>query len=157
MKRAIKWGIALLAAYMSRTERSESLTDYLNSRGFAGMTGETGRSMVLRPFTRDTFGVAIKAVYAEFKEDDGTIIKMPVYKDPKTDRENGGGNFKKSQHGCCLVYKTADGEYHYQDGYTWDELENIVNQELKTVFKDGKLVKEETLSEIRARLNDNKF
>ena len=35
------WGIALLAAYMSRTERSESLTDYLNSRVFAGMKGET--------------------------------------------------------------------------------------------------------------------
>lgn len=111
----------------------------------------------LKPFTRDTFGVAIKAVYAEFKNEDGTITKMPVYKDPKTDRENGGGNFKKSQRGCCLVYKTEDGEYHYQDGYTWDELESIVNQELKTVFKDGKLAKEETLSEIRERLNDGKF
>jgi len=125
--------------------------------GCTSIEVETGRSVVLRPFTRDTFGVAIKAVYAEFKNEDGTITKMPVYKDPKTDRENGGGNFKKSQHGCCLVYRTADGEYHYQDGYTWDELENIVNQELKTVFKDGKLVKEETLSEIRERLNDGKF
>lgn len=35
------WGIALLAAYQARADRSESLADYLNSRVFAGMTGSS--------------------------------------------------------------------------------------------------------------------
>lgn len=33
------WGIALLAAYMVRKERSESLSDYLNTKVFAAMNG----------------------------------------------------------------------------------------------------------------------
>lgn len=148
-------------------QRAERIYQILKDNGFAAQNVALGVGSFsmhcieegdkLLPFTRDTFSVAIKSVYAEWVDNEGNIIKTPVYKDPKTDRENGGGNFKKSQHGCCLVYRTADGEYHYQDGYTWDELENIVNQELKTVFKDGKLTKEETLSEIRERLNDGKF
>ena len=35
------WGIALLAAYMVRENRSESLSDYLNQHVFAGMQGIT--------------------------------------------------------------------------------------------------------------------
>ena len=35
------WGIALLAAYMERTERSQTLSDYLDRQVFAGMQGET--------------------------------------------------------------------------------------------------------------------
>lgn len=111
----------------------------------------------LLPFTRDTFGVAIKAVYAEFKNEDGTITKMPVYKDPKTDRENGGGNFKKSQKGCCRVIwrdKWAR-KVTYVDGLTWDE--SIKDTLMEPVFKDGKMLKEETLNDIRQRLNWNKF
>lgn len=111
----------------------------------------------LLPFTRDTFGVAIKAVYAEFKNEDGTITKMPVYKDPKTDRENGGGNFKKSQKGCCSVIwrdKWAR-KVTYVDGLTWDE--SIKDTLMEPVFKDGKMLKEETLNDIRQRLNWNKF
>lgn len=111
----------------------------------------------LKPFTRDTFSMAIKAVYAEFTDENGKVTKMPIYKDPKTDRVAGGDNMKKSQKGCCLVYKTADGEYHYQDGYNWDELGTVVNQELKTVFKDGEMIVDDTLANIRARLNNNKF
>ena len=30
-------------------------------------------------------------------DENGNVEKLSVYKDPKTDRENGGGNFKKSQ------------------------------------------------------------
>ena len=35
------WGIALLAAYMARPERGQSLSDYLDRHVFAGMKGET--------------------------------------------------------------------------------------------------------------------
>jgi nicotinamide phosphoribosyltransferase len=101
--------------------------------------------------------VAIKSVYAEFKNEDGTITKMPVYKDPKTDREDGGGHFKKSQKGCCsVIWKDKwTGDITYVDGMTWDE--SIKDTLMKPVFKDGKILKEETLSEIRNRLNMGKF
>jgi len=45
---------------------------------------------MLLPYTRDTFGIAIKATYCEV---DGKPV--PVYKDSKTD----AGSFKKSQRG----------------------------------------------------------
>ena len=110
----------------------------------------------LKPFTRDTFSMAIKPIYAEFTDENGTVTKLPVYKDPKTDREAGGGNFKKSQKGCCVVLH--DGEkYFYNDGYNWDEAVEFPLNHLKTVFKDGKMVKEETLADIRNRLNNCNF
>jgi nicotinamide phosphoribosyltransferase len=110
----------------------------------------------LKPFTRDTFSMAIKAVYAEFTDENGNVTKMPVYKDPKTDREAGGGNFKKSQKGCCVVLH--DGEkYFYNDGYNWDEAAEFPLNHLKTVFKDGKMVVDDDLTTIRQRLNGGKF
>ena len=38
---------------------------------------------ILSPFTRDTMSFAIKACYAEFLNEDGTISKIPVFKDLK--------------------------------------------------------------------------
>jgi nicotinamide phosphoribosyltransferase len=148
-------------------ERAEKIYQILKDNGFAASNVALGvgsfsmhcieEDGVLLPFTRDTFGIAIKAVYAEWKNADGTIEKMPVYKDPKTDREDGGGNFKKSQKGCCSVIwrDKWTKEITYVDGLTWDE--SMEDNLMETVFKDGKMVKEETLSEIRARLNDNRF
>jgi len=94
----------------------------------------------LLPFTRDTFGCAIKACYAEI---DGK--EYLVYKNPKD------SGFKKSQKGLCQVYRDQNGRLQYKDGFTRSTLpkENL----LKTVFKDGKLIKDFTLSEIRQKLN----
>ena len=47
------WGIALLAAYQARTDRSESLADYLDNRVFAGMTGSS-----MNPDENDSAGFA---------------------------------------------------------------------------------------------------
>lgn len=94
---------------------------------------------VLKPFTRDTFSSCIKACYAEV---DGKCY--PIFKNPKD------GGFKKSQKGLCYVYLNEDGELAYKDEYT---SENIPDGNLlETVFKDGKLIKEYTLKEIRERL-----
>lgn len=99
---------------------------------------------VLKPFTRDTFSSCIKACYAEV---DGKCY--PIFKNPK---ESG---FKKSQKGLCFVYRDENGELKYRDEYT---SENIPNGNLlETIFKDGKLVKDYTLSEIRDRLHGGKF
>lgn len=94
---------------------------------------------VLKPFTRDTFSSCIKACYAEV---DGKCY--PIFKNPKD------GGFKKSQKGLCYVYRNENGELAYKDEYT---SENIPDGNLlETVFKDGKLIKEYTLKEIRERL-----
>lgn len=112
--------------------------------------------VALKPFTRDSFSMAQKSIYAEFTDENGNVKKMPIYKDPVTDKTLGGDNMKKSQRGCCVVYK-SDNKYCYEDGYTWDEACNDNRQEMVTVFKNGKLVKEVTLHEIRNILNNNMF
>ena len=53
------------------------------------------------------------------------------------------------------MYKNDDG-YVYFDGYTWDEAQGEVNL-LKTVFKDGKMVREQSLAEIRNVLHGGDF
>ena len=63
--------------------------------------------------------------------------------------------FKKSQKGCCIVTKTEDG-YQFTDGHTWQQACESEN-ELVTVFKDGKLLKEQSLQEIRSQLHDGRF
>ncbi len=99
----------------------------------------------LKPFTRDTFSSCIKATYCEV---DGRPI--PIFKDPKE------GGFKKSQKGLCRVFRNIEGELTYQDGYTHTTLAGEDNL-LEVVFRDGKLVKEQTLAEIRNRLHNGHF
>lgn len=111
---------------------------------------------VLSPFTRDTFSSCIKATYCEINGE-----PHPIFKNPKD------GGFKKSQKGCCVVsekklFKTGDDfgditQIVYADEFTWEEAVNYEDNMLKTVFKDGVLVKEETLSEIRNRLHKGEF
>lgn len=100
------------------------------------------------PFTRDTFGIAIKATYAEDKN--GNPIM--VFKNPKTD----SGNFKRSQRGCCSVH--FDGsDFVYQDGLTFEQ-HNADNMNLLIpVFHDGRMLKEYTLQQIRQLLHRGKF
>lgn len=57
---------------------------------------------------------------------------------------------KKSHKGCCVVQR----DYYDNDLYCIDGLEGIrQNSELKTVFKDGRIVHRDTFEEIRNRLN----
>ena len=99
---------------------------------------------ILKPFTRDTFSSCIKATYMEI---DGK--GYPIFKNPKD------GGFKKSQKGLCRVYRNAEGVLAFEDGY--ENTADIKDNELQTIFKDGKLIKEESLQEIRARLNKGEF
>jgi nicotinamide phosphoribosyltransferase len=98
------------------------------------------------PYTRDTFGIAVKATYAEDK--DGNPIM--IFKNPVTD----DSNFKKSQRGCCRVSFDGDN-YSYVDGLTWAESQE--DNELKTVFKDGKFVRRYLLQEVRSNLHNGNF
>lgn len=98
------------------------------------------------PYTRDTFGIAIKATYAEDKN--GKPI--PIFKNPKE------SSFKKSHKGCVIV-KERDGELTAEDMHTYPETVQDENNLLKTVFRDGKLEKTYSLREIRGRLHEGEF
>ena len=97
------------------------------------------------PYTRDTFGYAIKATYGE--DADGNPVM--IYKQPKALA------WKKSPKGCIIV--APDGQ-SYTDGHTFEEAhgEGVENL-LELVFKDGKMVKETSLKEIRERMYGGKF
>lgn len=90
--------------------------------------------------TRDTFGFAIKATYGEIN---GKPVE--IFKDPATD--NG---VKKSARGLLAVIRdTEDGDYKLVQQCTKEQEQSGY---LATVFKDGILIKNQTLSEIRKRL-----
>ena len=103
---------------------------------------------VLKPYTRDTFGIAIKATYCEDK--DGKPI--PIFKNPKE------STFKKSQKGCCIVTRDPEThEYICTDGFTFADTENAMNNRLVKVFENGVMIKEYSLQQIRDRLYGGKF
>ena len=93
-------------------------------------------------YTRDTFGIAVKATYAE--DADGNPIM--IYKQPKD------CDWKKSQKGCCIVTHDEYGNYTYKDGLTWENVEETDNNDLVPVFKDGKMIREWNLDGIRTRM-----
>lgn len=90
------------------------------------------------PYTRDTFGIAVKTTYAE--DADGNPIM--IYKQPKA------LSWKRSQKGCCVV--AADGQ-SYTDSHTFAEARATENL-LRPIFKDGKTMNETSLAEIRERM-----
>lgn len=136
-------------------QRCEEIYRILEENGFACSNVALGvgsfsfqcieEDGVLKPFTRDTFSSCIKATYCEI---DGK--PFPIFKNPKE------GGFKKSQKGCCIVTKDENGKYIFTDGHNWDEA-CVADNLLVPVFKDGKLLKEQSLQEIRSILNGGEF
>ena len=99
----------------------------------------------MNPYTRDTFGYAIKATYGE----DANGNPVMIYKQPKA------LSWKKSPKGCIIV--APDGQ-SYTDGHTFEEAHGKgVENLLELVFKDGKMVKETSLKEIRDRMYPEGF
>ena len=142
-------------------QRAEQIYQILMDNGFAAQNVSLGvgsfsmhcieENGMLKPFTRDTFSSCIKACDAII---DGK--EYPIFKDPKTDRDTGNG-FKKSQKGCCVVYTDETGELYYEDERTWDEACKDPNNRLKLVFRNGKMLKDYTLAEVRDILNGGNF
>ena len=121
-------------------DRATRICEGLKAKGFATQVVFGIGSYTYQYNTRDTFGTAMKATYVVI---DGE--GQEIYKDPVTD-----DGTKRSATGLLNV-KKEDGRFVLYDKVTWEE-EN--ESELKTVFKDGKLVKEFSLKEIRALLSD---
>ena len=102
---------------------------------FAGKVNGTNPG----PYTRDTFGIAVKATYAE----DANHHPINIFKQPKALA------WKKSQKGCCIV--APDGN-SYTDGHTFEQSLDASEQLLTPVFFEGRMIKEYTLEEVRKNL-----
>ena len=137
-------------------QRCEEIYEILTKNGFACSNVALGvgsfsmqcieEEGILKPFTRDTFSSCIKATYCEINDN-----PYPIFKNPKD------GGFKKSQKGCCVVTKDEEGNYTYRDEFTWKEACENTKNELVSIFKDGVLLKEQSLKEIRERLHEGGF
>ena len=97
------------------------------------------RQTTYSPYTRDTFGIAIKATYGETADGEPIMI----YKQPKE------CSWKKSQKGCCIV--SLDGET-YTDGHTYFEVTAAADNLIDVVWRDGEWVQTYTLDTVRRNL-----
>ena len=93
--------------------------------------------------SRDTFGLAIKATYGVVNGEGREIFKDPVTDD----------GMKKSSKGLLRV-DLINGQYVLKDCCTPEEEKG---GELKEVFKDGKLLIDRTLAQIRDRVQASRF
>lgn len=118
--------------------RAEAICEGLKQKGFASQVVFGIGSYTYQYNTRDSFGLAMKATYVEVNGKGREIFKDPVTDD----------GTKRSATGLLQV-KTVNGSYILVDKVNKDAEQK---SELKTVYKNGKLVLEYSLSEIRKRL-----
>ncbi|MEZ0541995.1 nicotinate phosphoribosyltransferase [Fibrella arboris] len=123
-------------------ERQLLILEQLKQKGFASVNVVLGiGSFTYEYVTRDTFGFAVKATYGQVNGEG-----RDIFKDPKTD-----SGTKKSAKGLLCVTEEK-GRLVMHDQRTWaDEQTGL----LQTVFLDGKLVRKQTLAEIRQQLHQH--
>jgi nicotinamide phosphoribosyltransferase len=121
-------------------QRQKDILQGLKDKGFASFNVVLGiGSYTYEYVTRDTYGFAMKATYGEVNGE-----ARNIFKDPKTD-----DGTKKSAKGLMQVTE-VDGKLVMKDQCTWEEEKQGL---LQSVFENGKIVKEQSLSEIRSRIN----
>ncbi|VEB39645.1 putative nicotinate phosphoribosyltransferase [Chromobacterium violaceum] len=119
--------------------RARDILLRLAEKGYASCNVVFGiGSFVYGMNSRDTFGYALKAVYAEVAGE-----AVDIYKDPATD-----DGTKKSARGLLRV-EEENGRYALYQQQTPAEAEGGA---LRPVFRDGELLVKQTLAEIRQRL-----
>nr|WP_294927600.1 nicotinate phosphoribosyltransferase [uncultured Flavobacterium sp.] len=120
--------------------RATQICERLKAKGFASTNVVLGiGSFTYQYNTRDTFGFAMKATYGEVDGEGRAIFKDPITDD----------GTKKSAKGLMKI-DLVDGVYQLTDNVSWEEEKQ---GELKEVFRDGKLLAEQSLSDIRARVS----
>jgi nicotinamide phosphoribosyltransferase len=121
-------------------ERAHRILERLKDKGFASNNIVFGiGSYTYQHNTRDSLGFAMKATYGEVNG-----VGRELFKDPVTD-----SGIKKSAKGLLRVEKDQKEEFILQDQQTWEQ---EAGGELRTVFKDGKLLVDESFAEIRKRV-----
>lgn len=131
--------IGLIYGDSISVERFKEISERLKRKGFASNNVVYGvGSFSYNYNTRDTFGFACKAT--------GAIIdgeEILVSKEPKTDVK------KRSAKGFLSVLKDEeDGSYFLQDGLSFKDI-NTKDNQLEVIFRDGVLVKDVSLKDIR--------
>lgn len=120
-------------------ERARNMCERLKAKGYASTNVVLGvGSFTYQYNTRDTFGFAMKATYGEVAGEGREIFKDPITDD----------GTKKSAKGLIKIV-LENGEYKMIDQATWAQEKE---GELKEVFRDGKLLVDEKLADIRARV-----
>lgn len=116
--------------------RAIQICERLKAKGFASTNVVLGiGSFTYQYNTRDTFGFAMKATYGEVDGEGRAIFKDPITDD----------GTKKSAKGLMKI-DLVDGVYHLKDNVSWEEEKQ---GELKEVFRDGKLLSDQSLTDIR--------
>lgn len=125
--------------------RAADICARLAAKGFASTNVVFGcGSYNYQYVTRDTFGFAMKATWAQVDGEEHQLFKDPVTDD----------GTKRSARGRLAVARKVDtGELCLIDGRTMaDELTNPVGDELRTVWQNGRFVNPTNLADIRKRL-----
>ncbi|URC22145.1 nicotinamide phosphoribosyltransferase [Serratia phage vB_SmaM-ChuuTotoro] len=131
--------IGLIYGDSITVDRATQIFKRLEAKGFASSNIVFGVGSYTTQFaTRDSLGSAVKATGAII---DG--VEILVSKEPKTDPG------KKSAKGCVKVVK-ENGEYVLKDGFGFHDVADPDN-ELRIIFKDGKMIVDESLTQIRDR------
>jgi len=119
--------------------RQRQILQRLMDKGFASKVVLGIGSYSYQYVTRDTHGSAVKAT---------SVVKngerVAIFKDPKTDTK------KKSAKGLLKIER-VNGELTLFDNVTDEEETQGL---LEVVFEDGNLIKETTLGQIRAVINE---
>jgi len=122
-------------------ERATQICERLKQKGFASTNVVLGiGSFTYQYNTRDTFGFAMKATYGEVNG-----VGREIFKDPVTD-----DGTKKSAKGLLRV-ELENGKYKLYDQASWGE---EGKGSLREVFRDGKILIDEKLSDIRKRVKE---
>jgi nicotinamide phosphoribosyltransferase len=120
--------------------RAREIIRRLMEKGFASTNIVFGiGSYTYQYNTRDTLGFAMKSTLCVINGKEKAI-----FKDPKTD-----DGTKKSLKGRVVVMK-GDKGYYAVDGFGLNDV--IANDQLREVYRDGKLLSSCTLAEVRERI-----
>lgn len=120
-------------------ERCEAICSGLAAKGFVPKNVFGIGSYTYQFNTRDTFGFAMKATAGEV---DGELRE--IFKDPATD-----DGTKRSARGLLAVDRLDDGTLVLEERTSWERVSDCA---FEPVFRDGSLLRDETLTEIRSRL-----
>lgn len=135
--------------------RAQAVYERLRAKGFCAASAILGAGSYSYQYaSRDSLGQAYKATDCVINGEE-----FAIFKDPVTDKAKGGEAFKKSQKGLVYVYRDEDGKTAYIDELTQEDMASGKYDDnlLQPVYRDGKLLRETTLTEVRKVLNDGAF
>lgn len=103
---------------------------------------------ILKPFTRDSFSIAVKATYCTYINENGEEVEIPIFKNPK------GCEGKKSLKGLCRVVEDNGSINVIQEldkvGY-----DNLKNKNLMVNYFINGVGTPYSFNDIRERLEEN--